>query len=160
MQRGAVGDDDAGGAVEIEIVGNFHDRGRRQRDLFARAVVAAGGHHAVADFQIGDTLAEAFDHARDFGGRRERERRLDLVLALNHQDVEEIQRRGMYSDHRFAGAGDGIVNVGEHEFVGAAIFGAENRLHESTRFVFLIVWLLAGFAVPRQCASGALKSLC
>ena len=136
MQRGAVDDDDSGGAVEIEIVGNFHDRGGRQRDLFARAVVAAGRHHAVADLQVGHARADAFDHARDFGGRRKRERRLDLVLALDHQDVEEIQRRRLDRDHRFAGPGDRIGDVGQHEIVGAAILRAENGFHGPTRVSF------------------------
>ena len=40
MQRRAVDDDDAGGAIEIQIVGNPDDGIRRQRDLFARAIVA------------------------------------------------------------------------------------------------------------------------
>ena len=132
MQRGAVDDDDAGGAIEIQIVGNLHDRVRRQRDLFARAVMAAGRHHAVADLQVGDAGADALDHARDFGRRRERKRRLDLVLALDHQDVEEIQRRGLDRDHGLARAGHRIGHIGQHEIVGSAILRAENGFHGHT----------------------------
>ena len=88
-----------GGAIEIQIVGNLDDRIGRQRDLLARAVVAAGRHHAVADLQLGDAGADALDHARDFGRRRKRKRRLDLVFALDHQEVEEIQRRRLDRDH-------------------------------------------------------------
>src|SRR3982074_487211 len=64
MQRGAVDDDDAGGTIEIQIVGNFDDGIRRQRDLFARAVVAARRRHSVADLQVGDPCADASCHAR------------------------------------------------------------------------------------------------
>ena len=64
MQRGAVDDDDAGGAIEVEIVGNLDDRIGRQRDLLPRAVVAAGCHHAIPDFQIGDVGADALDRRR------------------------------------------------------------------------------------------------
>ena len=131
MQRGAVDDDDAGGAIKVEIVGNLHDRRGRQRDLFASAVVAAGCHHAVADLQIGDAFADALDHAGDFGGRRERERRLDLILALDHQEVEEIQRRRLDGDHRLAGIGHRIGDIGQHEIVGTAILRAENGFHRT-----------------------------
>ncbi|MEY9900307.1 hypothetical protein ABIA44_004481 [Bradyrhizobium sp. USDA 329] len=132
MQRGAVDDDDAGRAVVVEIVGDLHDRCRRQRDLLARAVVAAGGDDAVADFQIGHARADALDHAGDFRSRRERERRLDLVLALNHQDVEEVQRRRLDRDHGFAGTRHRIRHLGQNEIVGLAILRAEDGFHGST----------------------------
>src|ERR1700676_1581817 len=57
MQRGAVNDDDPCGAIEIQIVGNFDDRIGRQRDLLARAVVAAGGPPAAAHLAIGAPLS-------------------------------------------------------------------------------------------------------
>ena len=132
VQRRAVDDDDSGGAIEIQIVGNLHDRVCRQRDLFARAVMAAGRHHAVADLQVGDAGADAFDHAGNLGGRRKRERRLDLVLALDHQDVEEIQRRGLDRNHGLSRFGHRIGDVGQHEIVGLAILRAENGFHGRT----------------------------
>ena len=94
--------------------------------------MAAGRHHAVADLQVGHAGADAFDHAGDLGGRRERKRRLDLVLALDHQDVEEIQRRGFDGDDRLSRLGYGIGNVGQHEIVGLAILRAENGFHGRT----------------------------
>ena len=75
--------------------------------------------HAVADLEVGDPCADAFDHARDLRGRRKRERRLDLVLALDHQEVEEIQRGGSDRDHGLAGARDRIGQLGQHEIVGS-----------------------------------------
>ncbi len=129
MQRGAVDDDDAGGAVVVEIVRDLHDRSRRQRDLLARAVVAAGGDDAVAGLEVGDPGADALDHARHFRGRRERERRLDLVLALDHQDVEEIQRRRLDRNDGFARSRHRIGHIRQHEIVGLAVLRAENGLH-------------------------------
>jgi len=76
--------------------------------IFSRAaIVAARRHHAVARLEVGDAGADAFDHARHFRCRRKREGRLDLVLALDHQDVEEIQRRGLDRDHGLAGPATG-----------------------------------------------------
>ena len=132
MQRGAVNDDDAGGAVEIQIVGNFDDGVGGQRDLLARAVMAARRHHAVADLQAGHAGADAFDHAGNFRCRRKRKRRLDLIFALDHQQVEEIQRRGFDRYHGLAGPGHGIGHIGQHEIVGAAILRAENGFHGHT----------------------------
>ena len=115
--------------VEIEPGGNAHHLGRRQRDALARRAVARIGQHPVADLQRGDALAHALDHAGAFGGRRERERRLDLILAGDDQSVEKIQRRRMDADHHFAVAGGGIGHVSEDEIVGRTIVRAEQGFH-------------------------------
>ena len=69
MQRGAIGDDDSGGAIEIEVRGNLDDGVRRQSDLFARPVVAARGDDAITGLEVADATADALDHAGHFGGR-------------------------------------------------------------------------------------------
>src|SRR5690606_4758047 len=51
------------------------------------------------------------------------------IFALNHQEVEEVERRRLDRDHRFAGRGDGIGNVGEFEVVGTAVARTENGFH-------------------------------
>ena len=94
--------------------------------------MAAGGHHAIADLKVGDASADALDHAGDFRRRRERERRLDLVFALDHQEVEEVQRRGFDPDHGFSRSSHGIRHVRQHEIVGLAILRAENGFHGHT----------------------------
>src|ERR1700748_2858786 len=48
---------------------------------------------------------------------------------LDHQDVEEIQRRCLDRDHGLAGTGHGIRHVGQHEVVGLAKLRAENGFH-------------------------------
>ena len=101
--------------------------------IFSRAPLwPAGGNDAIADLEIGDARADALDHAGDFSGRRERERRLDLVLALDHQDVEEVQRGRLDRDHGFAGTSHRIRHIGQHEIVGLAVLRAEDGLHDST----------------------------
>jgi len=54
MQRGCVDDDDAGGAIEIQIVGNFDDGIRRQRDLSRAPLWPQDATTRSPDFQIGD----------------------------------------------------------------------------------------------------------
>ena len=94
--------------------------------------MAAGGDHAIADLEISDPRADALDHAGHFRRRREREGRLDLVLALDHQDVEEVQRRRLDRNHGLAGPRHGIGHVGQHEIVGLAILRAEDGFHGHT----------------------------
>ena len=97
MQRGAVDHRDAGGAVEVERVGDLHHALRGDRDLLARRAEAAIAEHAVARRQARHARADALHHAGEFGGGRERKRRLELVFAGDDQRVEEIERRGLRS---------------------------------------------------------------
>ena len=76
-----------------------------------------------------DARPDALHHAGEFRGRRERQRRLGLVLAGDDQRVEEIQRRGFDAHHSFAGRGDGIGNVRKLEIIGRAVAGAEQCFH-------------------------------
>jgi len=76
-----------------------------------------GQDDAVADFQAGDPGPDALDDSSHFCCRRKRERRLDLVFALNHQDVEEIQRRCLDRNDSLTWLGNRIGHVRQHEIV-------------------------------------------
>jgi len=108
------------------------DQGTDGVKLFAGAIVPARGHHAVAWLQVGDAGADALDDARDFRRRRKRERRFDLIFALDHQQVEKVQRRRFDRDHGLTGFGDGVRYVGQHEVVGAAILRTKDGFHGHT----------------------------
>ena len=132
MQRGAVDHREAGGAVEVERVGNLH-HALRARSRSSRA--PRRSRHSRARGRRREARharADALHHAGEFGGRRERERRLDLVLAGDDQRVEEIERRGLHRDDDLAGARRGIGQVLEFEIVGAAEAGAEDGFHRLT----------------------------
>ncbi|MGY4230226.1 hypothetical protein ACVMIH_007587 [Bradyrhizobium sp. USDA 4503] len=106
--------------------------------FFARPVVAAVGDHAIADLEICYAGAGALDHTRDFRHRREREGRLHLVIALDHQDVEKVQRCRLDRNHGLARSGNGIRHVGQNQFVRLAILRAEDGFHGHT-------WLIDGW---------------
>jgi hypothetical protein len=129
MQRGAVDHCDARGAVEVQAVGNLHHALRAEHDLFARRAEAAIAEHAVARFQPAHAGTDALDHAGEFGSRRERKGRLELVFAGDDQRVEEVERCGFHRDNHLAGTGRGVGQVLELKLVGAAEMCAEDGFH-------------------------------
>jgi hypothetical protein len=52
-----------------------------------------------------------------------------LVLAGDDQGVEEIQRRRLDPDQRFARTGSRFRDLGQFKLFGAAVVGAENGFH-------------------------------
>src|SRR5262249_61546335 len=84
---------------------------------------------AVAGVESGAAGADAFHHAREFAARRERKRRLGLILAGDDQRVEEIHPDRSHLGHDLARCRDGIGDIGEHEVVGGAEALAENGFH-------------------------------
>ena len=75
---------------------------RRHHGLIGIGAVAHLDDDAVADRCALGGLAD-FDHlARRFHSRRERQFRLELILARRHQDVGKIDPGGMNGDAHFA----------------------------------------------------------
>jgi hypothetical protein len=60
------------------------------------------GKHAVPYRKFGGVRSYCIHDARHFCAGREWKRRLDLILALDLQNVEEIQAGGMIADAHFA----------------------------------------------------------
>ena len=132
---GAVGDGQRGRALEVEVGGELDDLVGRDRRALARGVEIGVAHDPVAGCERGDAGADALDHAGELAARRERERRLGLVLAGDDQRVEEIQADGRDLGHDLARPGDRIGDVREHEVVGGAEAMAENGFHGAARMV-------------------------
>src|SRR5690606_2025868 len=95
----------------------------------AEGAVAGGGHHAVADLDVADLLADFGDLAGTFHAGREGEGRLELVLAGDHQGVGEIQAGGMHLDAHVARAECRQRQVFQAEALGSAPGLAHHRLH-------------------------------
>ena len=53
-------------------------------------------HYLVADFPAGDLAAHRLNHASALAAGDEGQLGLELVLALNDEDVGEVQPRGLY----------------------------------------------------------------
>ena len=119
MDGRAVDDRDAGRAIEVEIVRHLHElsaltaicsRARHSRDSRARG----------RRLKVRHAGADAFHHPGEFGGRRKREGRLDLVFAGDDQRVEEIKRRGRLATTTRRPGRLRVGNVSSVEIVRAA----------------------------------------
>src|SRR5437899_139688 len=121
-----------GGAIEVEIGGNFDDVVRRYRRAFTRGVEIGVAHDAVAAREGSDAGADALDHAGKLAAGRERKRRLGLILAGDDEGVEEVQSDRDDLGDDLARCWRGVGNVAEHEVVGGAEALAENGFHGRT----------------------------
>jgi len=132
MQRRAVGDGEAGRAVEVQAGRQCNELVGGKGDPLARGAPADIADDAVAGRKAGDAGSDAFDFAGELGAGREREGRLVLVLAGDDQRVEEVQRGGRDPHDRLARRRRRIGDVGEFEVVGRAVAGAEQGFHDGS----------------------------
>ncbi len=124
----AVGDEQSGGPVEIEVVRYPDEPVGGDRDPLAGGAPAGVAHHPIAGLDVGHARSDAFDGACEFGTGRERKGWLVLILAGDDQVVEEVQRGSCDRDHRFAGARHRVGDVGHDEVVGACRDGCKGLL--------------------------------
>ena len=129
VERRAVRHGQAGRALEIEPFRDLDEALGLRGQPLARRAGADMAEHAVPAREPVDARPDALDHTGKFRRRRERERRLVLVLAGDDQRVEEIQRRRLDGDDRLARAGNGIGQLAELEIVGTAEAGTQDGFH-------------------------------
>ena len=98
-----------GGGLEIDVVRDLHQHGRRHHGVLR---IGAAGHrvgHAVAGRDFRDALADCFHRARAFAA--DRDRRIGLVQAGTEVDVDEVDAAGGDAHQRLSGAGLGHRHV-------------------------------------------------
>ena len=86
----------------------------------------------VADRDSFSSVADRGDDAGCLVTRNERWRRLDLVLAPDHEHVREIQPRGPDVDDDLAGAGDRVIDIFQDQCIGRAVVLADQCPHQAT----------------------------
>ena len=90
----AVGDREAGGRRVVHVVGQRDDVVRAGDRLLGEAAVVDEGQDPLPGLEAGDARAHGLDLARQLEAGRERQRRLLLVPAAQHQAVGEVHARG------------------------------------------------------------------
>ena len=98
--------------------------------------------------------AGGHDVARNLAARGERQRRLDLVLALDEEPVDEVHAGGPHRDHDLAGARGGVGPLLHHQLVDRGELVADHGAHagEHRR--------VAGRAAEQRVRHGATMSPC
>src|SRR5262249_39572140 len=116
--------------VEIELVGKLHQLPRGDSNALACGARADGTDHPVARRDARYARPNAFHDTGEFGSWGKRKRRLVLVFTVNDQRVEEIHSRRLDAHDCLAGSRGRRRDVGELEFIGSTVVGAEDRSHD------------------------------
>ncbi len=134
VHRGAISHAERGGRIEIHRRRNRQHVVAGHRDLFGETAPAGQGHDPVADLEVADLFPDFANHARRFTTRREREGRLELVLALDDQRVREIDPGGVHVQQDFILLGDRTGDVFQHQRFGRAEGFAQHGFHQGYSF--------------------------
>ena len=129
VERGAIGDGEAGGLLVAHRIGDGSEMPGAHRDALGAGAVGAVDDDAVADPETLDALPEGLDDTDRFAAGRERQIGLHLVAPCDDERIEEVQCRQRHPHHGLAGSGHWIRQVGDREILGAAEPGAEQSLH-------------------------------
>lgn len=130
----AVGHAERGGRVEVHALRDRQHVIARHRDLFGKAAPAGQRHDPVTDFEVADFFAHVTDHACRFATRREREGRLELVLALDNQGVREVDPGGMHVQQDFVLLDRRAGDLFQHQGFGGAEGFAQHSFHRTIPF--------------------------
>jgi len=93
---------------------------RRHVDGFRETTVSNRDDDSVAHLVFGHTRAYGHDVAGRFAPRCKRQRRLELIFALDHQNVGEVHRARLEPHLHLTGAGRRQIDVFEND--GADVF--------------------------------------
>ena len=104
-------------------------------------------HDAIPDRDALRARAERGHAARKFACRRERERRLDLIFALDDQRIEEIERGVGDFDDRLALARVGFGRVSEAQHLGRTKRFANQGFHRRLEFYSFFINLRQVYSV-------------
>src|SRR5207253_2880466 len=128
--RGAVGNRKGGSPDEIHRIGDRHHRGGGEHDLLGiAAAVAQHRERPLPDPQAIDRAACLDNLAGGFEPRGERELRLHLIGAADHQAVGEVDARGADPEPYLVLLEVRALGLFEPQHIGSAPFPATDRLH-------------------------------
>ena len=85
--------------------------------------------HAIAGFDRRHTRAHRIDYTGTFLARHERQRRQELVLAVDHQQIGKIDARGAHVDEHFTRARRRHAPLFDLQRVGRAEFSDDECFH-------------------------------
>src|SRR5207248_2428504 len=101
MQRRAVGEQERRAGLEVHSGRQRRDAVGGDETLLRKTAAARRGDDAIARRDTAHGRSHLFDDSGELHPRRERERRLYLVEALDEQSVGKVQRAGLHLDDDF-----------------------------------------------------------
>src|SRR5262249_48948340 len=147
--RRTVGHHEGGGGREVHAVRDGDEALGVHRDLLGEAAPPSDRHHPVPHAHSGEALAERRDHASHLAARRERQRRLELVLALDDERVREVDAARLDADDHLAPARRTGGDVFNYQALRRAVRLAQDGFHLRTLSQFSSGREFRS-AVPRQ----------
>ena len=105
VQGRTVGDWDRGGGFIGNAIRQRDHRSGRRNHFLAAAIIADVCQHALANTEALNARPDGGNRARNLAAGRERQLRPVLVLAVQHERVEKVERNGRYADRHLALAG-------------------------------------------------------
>jgi hypothetical protein len=97
--------------------------------LFGERAIGGERHDAIAGIEAGHARTDRLDDARQLAAGREWQRRLELVLVLDDQDVGEVEARGFHRHYNVAVTRLGARQVAQLEQIRRAILRAQQGSH-------------------------------
>jgi hypothetical protein len=101
--RRRVREERRGADFEADVIRKFHDRWLGDDDLLGIRAIDHRRGHAIADLHGRHAIADRTDDTGGLASRRERRRRLELILAARLQDVGEVHAGGAHVDANLPG---------------------------------------------------------
>src|SRR5262249_4834819 len=129
VQRGAVGDDERRGGLEVHLRRQRPHVVRGHQALLCESTAPGRTEHAVALLEAGDAASYFLDYPGQFHSRREGKRRFHLVETPPEGGIGEVDKAGLNLDHYLFWARLRRGNFLHLEAIDRAIFAAEQRFH-------------------------------
>ncbi len=122
----AVGDAERRRGHEVDVVGYLGDHRRVQQCLLGERPDECGGRNPLARAER-HALTDRDDLAGELAARGERHRGLDLILALDHQHVGEVDRRRVHPHHQLPRSRHRIGDLVDDEVFRRSVGAADQR---------------------------------
>ena len=122
--------------VEIDIRRHRDAASRIGQHFLREAAIADRDRHAVADFEVRHAFAQRLHDAGDFAARRERQRRLELVLVLEHQHVGKVHAAGLDRDQHLVLSGRRRGHLAQFHFLRRPVMRAKHGFHDDSPIGF------------------------
>ena len=128
----AINQSDCGSHFQVGIVRHWNCLIGLDNCFLGKAAAGVRAHHPIANLKLGHARADGRDRSGHLSARCKGQRRLELVLVLNDQEIGEVHAGCCNGDADFIGSGFGCRNVFDNQALGWTMFLTEQCAHISS----------------------------